>query len=151
MSHGIEIVVCHHLRFTARSTGEIHQHRVVVGIDESGSYELRGLFPFCLPIVESLRNRFAVVGDGDILLHRWTLRHGGLDLTDDIGVVDADDSLDGGAGVTIYDIVLGEHMGRGDDDGTNLMQGQHHYPPLITALQNKHHGVVLADAERQQI
>ena len=47
--------------------------------------------------------------------------------------------------------MLGEHMGRGDDDGANLMQGQHHYPPLITALQNKHHGVVLADAERQQI
>ena len=31
------------------------------------------------------------------------------------------------------------------------MQGEHHYPPLITALQDQHHGVVLANAQRHQI
>ena len=42
-------------------------------------------------------------------------------------------------------------MGGRNHDGTDLVQGQHYYPPLVTTLQDEHHGVVLADAQRHQI
>ena len=42
-------------------------------------------------------------------------------------------------------------MGGRNDDGTDLTQGQHNHPPLIAALQDEHHRVVLADAETHQI
>ena len=42
-------------------------------------------------------------------------------------------------------------MGGRNDDGTDLAQGQHDHPPLIAALEDEHHGIVLADAETHQI
>ena len=73
MAHGVEIIVGHHLRLATGTAGEVHQHRVIVGVHEGGLHELRGLLPLTLPVVESLGDGFAVIGDGDILLHRGTL------------------------------------------------------------------------------
>ena len=53
VSHGIEIVVGYHFRFSAGTAGEIHQHGIVVVIDMFGTLELRCLFPFILPVVEA--------------------------------------------------------------------------------------------------
>ena len=108
--------------------------------------ELRSLFPFALPVVESLGNGFAVVGDGNQRVNCRTLRHGQLDLFGDVGIIHTDDGLHRGTGIAIHDVVLGQHVGGRDDDGTDLMQGEHDHPPLVTALQNQHHRVVLADA-----
>ena len=47
--------------------------------------------------------------------------------------------------------MLGEHVGGRNHDGTNLTKGQHHNPPLVATLQDQHHGIALANAERLQI
>ena len=146
MTHGIEIVVCNHLRLAAGTRGEVHQHRIVIRIHKSGFHELRCLFPFTLPVVESLRNRFAMIRDGDILLYGGTLRHGGLNLAHHIGVVHTDDGFYTCTGIAVYNVMLCQHVGGGNHDGTDLAEGKHHHPPLIATLQDQHHGVVLADA-----
>ena len=93
MAHRIEIVVSHHLGLSAGAAGEVHQHRVVVGVDEGGSLKLRGLLPFRLPVVETLRDGLAVIGNRNILLHCRTLRHSSLNLTYHVGIIHTDDGL----------------------------------------------------------
>ena len=52
MSHGVEEVVSHHLRFAAGARGEIHEHRVAIVVflrtDKS-----RSVVPFLVPVVEA--------------------------------------------------------------------------------------------------
>ena len=88
-----------------------------------------------------------MIGDGDILFDRRTLGHGQSDLLAHVSIIHADDRLDRGAGVTINNVVLGEHVGGRDDDGTNLTKGQHNNPPFVAAFQYQHHGIALADAQ----
>ena len=142
MAHGVEVVVCHHLRFAARAAGKVHQHRVVILVDEGRTLEFRRLPPFLPPVAESF-----FVAQCDILFHRRALWHGQLDLTDNIIVVGADDGLHRCTRVSIDVVVLGQHVCCGDDDGANLTQREHDDPPLIVTLQNEHYGVVLADAQ----
>ena len=151
MAHGIEIVVCHHLWLTAGTRGEVHQHRVVVVVDESGTHEFRSLLPFCLPVMESFWDGLAVIGDGNILFYRGTLWHCQLYLTDHIGIVHTDDSFHRGTGIAIDDIMLCQHMGSRNHDGTDLTEGQHDDPPLIASLQDQHHRIVLANAKCLQV
>ena len=47
--------------------------------------------------------------------------------------------------------MLRQHVRGRNDDGSQFVQGQHDHPPLIAALQNKHDGVVLADAKGLKI
>ena len=143
VSHSVQIVVGYHLRLTAGSTGEVHNHRVVVLIDEGRTLELGGLLPLGLPVVETF-----FVAQGDILLHRRTLRHGQLNLADDIVIVGTDDSLHRGALITIDIVVLSQHVGSRNHDSTNLTQGQHDNPPLIVSFQNQHYRVILSNAQR---
>ena len=151
VSHGIEVVVGHHLRLTARAAGEVHQHGVLIVVHVLRTYELRGLLPLALPVVEALRDGLAMIGHSNQSIHRRTFRHGQLDLLRHIGIIHTDNGLDRGTGVTIDDIFLGQHVGGRNHDGTDLAQGEHDDPPLIAALQDEHHGVVLADAKRHQI
>ena len=86
-----------------------------------------------------------MVGDSDILFHRRTLGHCQFNLFCDVSIIHTDDSLDGSTCVAIDNVVLGQHVGGRNDDGTNLTQGQHDNPPLVATLQNQHHRVALAD------
>ena len=92
-----------------------------------------------------------MVGDGNVLLDGGALSLGSLYLADDVGVIYADDGLHRCPGISIYDIMLCQHVGCRNDDGTDFVECQHDDPPLVASLQNQHHGVVLADAQRQQI
>ena len=108
--------------------------------------ELGSLHPFGLPVVEPFGDGFAVICHSDEGIHRRTLRHSQFYLLCHIRIIHADDGLDRGTGITIDDVFLRQHVGGRNHDGTNLTKGQHYYPPLVTALQDEHHGVVLADA-----
>ena len=101
--------------------------------------------------MEALGNGLSVVGNGDILLDGRALCLGSLYLADDVGVVYAYDGLDRGTGVTVNDVVLGQHVGGRNDNGTNLAQRQHDYPPLVATFQDEHDRVVLADAQRLEV
>ena len=155
VSHGIEIVVGHHLRLSRGAAGEIHQHGVAVGVHKGGALEFRGLLPFLLPVVPAAGNLGLVfrqaVADGHEFLHRRTFGHGGLHLTHHVVVVNADNGLDAGPGVSVNNVVLGQHVGGRNHHRTNLMQGQHYHPPFVAPLQDEHHGVVLADADALQV
>ncbi len=120
MSHGVEIVVRHHLGFATGTRGEIHQHCVIVGIDEGGPYKWWNLLPLFQVVVETLGH---MVANGHQCFDGRTLGHGGLHLAHHIGIVDADNSLDTGSRVTVHDVVFGQHVGSRNDDGTNLTQG----------------------------
>ena len=143
--HRIEVVVGHHLRFAAGAAGEVHDHRVLVIIDEGGTHEGGSLDNLCLVITEAFGNGLAMVGDGDVLCHRGTLVLSRLYLADYVGVIHTDDGLDARTCIPIDNVVLGEHVGGWNDDCANLAEGQHHNPPLIAALEYQHHGVTLAD------
>ena len=151
MAHRIEIVVGNHLRLARGTAGEVHQHRVLIVVHVLRTDELRRLLPLRLPVVESLRDGFAMIRDRNQRVHCRTIRHCSLDLTYHVWIIHTDDGFDRSAGIAIYDIFLCEHVGGGNHDGANLTQGQHHHPPLVAALQDEHHGVVLADAEGGQI
>ena len=150
MSQGIEEVVGHHLGLATRAAGEVHQHRVVVVVDETGTMELRSLRPLVVEVVESLGHglrglRHAV--DGNKHLHRRTLGQRALNLSGHVLVVAADDGLHRGALIAIGNILRGEHVGGGNGNGAQLVQGKHREPPLIVTLQDEHHLVAMTDAE----
>ena len=151
VAQGIKVIVCHHLRLTAGTTGEVHQHGVLVGVYKLRLNKLRSLAPLGLPIAEALGDGFAMVGHGNESLHRRTLGHGLLDLLGHIGVVDTDDGLHAGSRVAVHDVMLGEHVCGGNHDGTDLMERQHDDPPLIPTLEDEHDGIVLANSQREQV
>ena len=135
VAHSIEVVVGHHLRLTAGARSKIHQHRVVVFVDEGRTLELRRLLPLLLPDVPfRIFRTFRFFRHFYQHLQRGALWCGGFYLTCHIGVVNADDGLYGGSGVAVDDVLLREHVGGGDDDGTDFAQGQHNDPPLVAAL-----------------
>ena len=76
----------HHLWLAAGAAGEVHNHCVVVLVDEGRTYKLGGQLPLLFPVVEAL-----FIAQCDVLLHRRALRHGQFDLTDDIVIVGTDD------------------------------------------------------------
>ena len=43
--------------------------------------------------------------------------------------------------------MLGEHVGGGNYNGSQLVQCQHRDPPFQTAFQDEHHHVAMADAQ----
>ena len=94
-------------------------------------------------VVETFGN---IVADGYVLLHRRTLVLGQHNLAGHVGIIHADDGFHRGPRVAVHDVVLGQHVCSGNHDGAQLVQGQHHHPPLVAALQDEHYGVVLADA-----
>ena len=147
VSHSVEVVVCYHLRLTRGTAGEIHQHGILIVVDVLWTYEFRSLLPFALPVAESFRNGFPVIGDGNQRIHRRTLGHSQFDLLCHVWIIHTDNRLDAGSGIAIYDIMLSQHVGSRNDDGSDLTECQHDDPPLVSALQDEHHGVVLADAQ----
>ncbi len=151
MAQGIKVVVGDHLRLAAGAAGEIHQHGILVGIDKRRTDKAGRLAPLSLPVVEPLGYGLAVVGHRDECLHRGTLRHGLPHLLSHIRVIDTDDGLHTGPRVAVDDVVLGEHVGGRNDYGANLVERQHDDPPLIAPLEDEHDGIVLADAQREEI
>ena len=141
MAHRIEIVVSHHLRLAAGTRCKVHQHSIIVLIDECRAHKFWGLLPFLFPVMETI-----FITQSNILLHGRTLRHGQLDLSDDIIIFCTDDGLNRGTSVTIHDIMLSQHVGSGNNDGSYLTECQHDNPPFIMTFQNQHYRVVLADA-----
>ena len=79
--------------------------------------------------------------------HRGALGHGLKDLVHHVVVSSADDGLDTGTIVAVNDVVLGEHVGCGDGNSPQFVQGQHAEPPLVVAFQDEHHLVSPADAQ----
>ena len=150
VAQGIEEVVGHHLRFAAGAAGEVHQHGVFVAVDECRSTKLVRLLPFLAPIVESFGHGLRLLRqriDGHQHFDGRTFGHGGLHLAGHIFVIDAQDGFHAGPLVSIYDVVLGEHVGRGDGHGPQFVQRQHGQPPLIVAFQDEHHLVAVADTQ----
>ena len=145
MSHGIEIVMSHHLRLTTGAAGEVHQHGVVIVVDKGGSDEFRCLSPFFLPVMESFGDGLTMIRDGDILFDRRALIFCSLYLTHYISIVHTDNRLDGGTGVAVDDVMFRQHVGGWNRNSPNLTQCEHHYPPLIAAFQNQHDRIVLAN------
>ena len=151
VSHRIQVIVGYHLWFATGSRGKVHNHGVFVVINESRTLKLRRFYYLSLIIAESLGDGLTMISNGDILFYRRTLWHGQANLFADISIIHTDDGLDRGTGITIHNIVFGEHVGCRDDDGANLAKGQHHNPPLVAALQNQHHRVALADTNRHEV
>ena len=151
VSHGIEEVVSHHLGFSAGSAGEIHEHGVAVVVLHCGPHKGRCLLHLGEVVVETLGNGFPVVSDGDILSDRRTFFACGLNLLHHIVVVNANDGFHRSPGVAVNDVVLGEHVRGGNHHGPNLVQCEHHNPPLVAPFQDEHHRVALANAERHEV
>ena len=75
-----------------------------------------------------------MISNSDILFHCGTIGFGSLNLTDYIFVVHADDSLDGGTGVAIDNVFLGQHVGGRNNHSTQLVQSQHDNPPFVATF-----------------
>ena len=131
VAQGIEVVVGHHLGLSAGAAGEVDEHRVL-----------------------ALGHGLALLAegvDGHEHLHRGAVGHGGEYLAGDVLVVGADDGLDAGPLVAVYDVVLGEHVGGGYGHGAQLVEGEHAEPPLVVPLEDEHHLVAMAYAEALEV
>ena len=148
MAQRIEKIVCHHLRLTACSAGEIHKHGVLVAVHMLRTNKGWRLCTFLVPIVEAFRNDGT---NGNKSLDGRTFRHGLLNLLENVGFTRTDNSLHTGPLVTIYDVVLGKHVSGRNCHGTNLMQRQHGKPPLVMAFENQHHLIVVPNTELCQV
>ena len=154
VAEGVEVVVGHHLGLSAGAAGEVDEHRVLVGVDVLGADEAGCLGPLLPPVVESLGHGLALLAegvDGHEHLHRGAVGHGGEYLAGDVLVVGADDGLDAGPLVAVYDVVLGEHVGGGYGHGAQLVEGEHAEPPLVVPLEDEHHLVAMAYAEALEV
>ena len=148
MSHGIEEVVSHHLRFATRSTGEVHQHCVVVVVLIRRTHEGGSIVPLLVPVVETI----GLLGtDAHKNLERGAIGLRACHLLHYIILAGADDGFHAGAVVAIYYVVGGEHVGCGNCNGTDLVQCKHRQPELIATLEYQHHHVALAYAQLLEI
>ena len=67
---------------------------------------------------------------------------------DQVLILSGNDRLDARGIITIGDILVGEQVGGRDGHGTQLVQRQDGLPELDVALEDQHHHVSLADAQR---
>ena len=148
MSESIEKIVSHHLGFATGSAGKIHQHGVVVGVDVVGAHKGRSVLPLLMPVVEPVGH---LGTNRDKSVHRRTLAHGLAHLCEHILLAHTHYSPHACAVVAIHDVVLCEHVRGGYGDGTELMQGKHCKPPLITTFEDNHDHVAMSNAERGKV
>ena len=86
--------------------------------------------------------------DSNECLYGGAFWHGCSDLCGYIVVVYADDSLHGSPLISVNEVMPSEHVGSGNGYGTKLAEGQHGQPPLVMALENEHHPIIVPDSER---
>ena len=146
MAERMREVVAHRLGHARRSGGEVDQHDVLAGHALLPRRTLELVAFVGDQLVEGMP-AFAFARDDDLILDGRRFGQRLLGLFDDVGVVDAHHHLDLGACGAIDDVLLRQLKGRGDDRGSQLMQGDRAHPVLPAAAQDHHDDIALADAE----
>ena len=90
MAQGIQMVMSHHLGFSARTTGKVHEQGVFIAVHVTGSLKLRCTCPFLHPVMESFRYQGANAYQGT---YARTFRHGLLYLFQHISISASDDGF----------------------------------------------------------
>ena len=148
VAQGIKKIVGNHLGFAARTTGEVHQHGVVVVVNLTGAHKGSGLLYARLPAMETL---WHVRPNADEGLHRGTIGHCALNLRKNVIFAHTNNGLNTGAVVAINNVVRGEHVGGRNGHSANFAQGQHGNPPFVLAFKDEHHHVAAANAQRLEV
>ena len=148
VAQGVEEIVDHHLRFARRSGGEVHERGVVVRVHEGGADKGRSVLDALLEIVESGRHLWPYA---DQRPKRGRIGQGVRDVAKDLRFTGADDRLYVGRIGAIDDVLLRQQMGGRDGHGADLMQRNDGVPELIAPLEDQHHFVPAAYAERLEI
>ena len=144
----ISKVVSNHLRFASCSTGEVHQHDIVVDIRVFRLHERSCIGNTLLEILETFRHTWA---DAYHMLQGWAIRHRFDNVVGDYLFASADNHLDIGCIATIHDVFLGQQVSGRNHDRTQLMQGDSREPEFDTALQDKHDHIAMANAQALEI
>ena len=118
VSQGIEKVVGHHLRLSACSAGEVHQHSIVVVVWHCGALKLRCIVPLAVPVVESF---VLFWSNADKNIKRWAIGLRCSHLLHDVFLSGADYGLYACAVVSIYYVVSSEHVGGRNGHGSDLV------------------------------
>ena len=130
-----------HLGFSTGTTGEIHQHRIIIRIDHFRTHKGWCLVPFSVPIMETF-GYFTVFLcqriDSNTHFNRWTISHCLCNLRGDIFIIGANDSLNRCSLIAIDDVIRRQHVCCRDGNSPNLTQSHHRKPPLIMSFQNQH-------------
>lgn len=148
VSQRVGEVVSHHLGFARGTAGEVHQRDVVVGVDVFGANKGCGCFDALVEVFVAF-GHFGTYADQ--ALHARRLRHGGGDVVGDDRFACADNHFDVGSVAAVDDVFLRQQMGGGDDNGSQLMQGHNAEPEFVTAFQDEHHHVAVADAKALEV
>ena len=144
----VEEIMDHHLRFARRTGGEVHERCVVVRVHACGADKGRGVLDALLEVVESGRHLRAYA---DQRLERGGVGQGVRDVAKDLRFTGADDRLYVGRIGAIDDVLLRQQMGGRDGHGAELMQRNDGVPELVAPLEDQHHFVAAAYAERLEI
>ena len=148
MSERVCEVVRHHLWFAGCSGGEVHQRNVVVGVDVVGTYEWGSLVASAGKVVPTVGH---VGSDRDDVLQRGALRHCVLDVPDNDVVANGYDGFDVGGVTAVDDVFAGEQVCCRNGYGADFVKCYDGEPELVSTLENEHHHIAFADAQRGEI
>ena len=144
----VEEIVDHHLRFTRRAGGEVHERCVVVRVHACGANKGRGVLDALLEVVEPGRHLRAYA---DQRLERGGVGQCIRDVAEDLRFTGADDGLNVGRIGAIDDVFLRQQVSGRDSHRAELMQRNDGEPELVASLEDEHHFVAAANAERLEI
>ena len=138
----------YHLRLTGSTTGEIHQHDIVIGIRLYRLYKRGSISDTFLKILKAFRHTRA--NAYHMLQGRTTWKC----FNDMIGyhiLTGTNNHLDIGSIATIDDVLLSQQVSSWNHHRTKLMQSNNTKPEFDTTLQNKHHHISLTDTQTLEI
>ena len=144
----VEEIVDHHLRFTRRAGGEVHERCVVVRVHACGADKGRSVLNTLLEVVESGRHLWPYA---DQRLERGGVGQCVRDVAEDLRLTGADDGFNVGRIGAIDDIFLRQQVSGRDSHRAELMQRNDGEPELVASLEDEHHFVAAANAERLEI
>ena len=139
VAEGIDVIVRDHLGKSRRARGEIQEHEVMIPrcavARRSGE-----TFGRAFELVFEREPAVASSADDHLLLEHADVFLRLIDIVVQVAV-DADEHLDAGHLHAVFDVVCGEHVRRGDGDGSQLVESDDAGPELMTLLEDQHHGV----------
>ena len=140
VGQGVGEVVDDALGLARGAGGEVEDH----GVRGQGGLAFQGVLCLFhgLGQVGKARHRLP---DGPQAAISPCLGHGGSHPLGHVALGGADNGPHRGAGEPVGQVLLGEHVGHGNENGPELMQGHRHKPVFIVALERHHHIVSPAD------
>lgn len=138
-------IVLHHLGHAGSARGEIAEHGIIPRRSGEGGDNVAHLGEALVKTAEPFHR-----GGEDAFFQGLALGEGVADVLYDVLFRGGDKQLDGGGITTVYDVLCGEQVSGGDDDGAQFATRDVEHPVLPSAVEHTHHVIALFHAGRDE-